>query len=475
MSALGEYIHYTAKGYQNEGITRDGEFTSWVSQRAAIKNRAAAHKSSLTIEEIKELESVIGGLKDMNLESSMIAKGRYGVEDILNRSFNESTRNIRWDALGMEWEENEKENILGKIHRHYNEQKVLELDYQKAYDKASKLYQIMFQKRFDGSYPKGQVTNDCKELIKIIRALKLKIDKNLEKRGFNYSDNKISQKTDYQLVRDINKMIEQYAAYPALNAQQGLAFEAAIAMAPYVAQGMAYEEAAKQIVGDKKEFVKINSNRFSQSIKSYLSPDVFCETNASQGKVDVELKWHSKTAKISAKNVNLSNNRWVHIVSGSSLLFLLQDININFVNHFLNLIVEHDDAEKDKGLGSFIENKKELIMQEVILILFYKALTGDNYGRSSANIFAINDNSNKYGVRVFNMDNIIQKVVNNKGMTSLISIKNNENQKLNMVKLQNKWINNDLDGSQRIANILMQLHQQKIFVQFNAVDMLMKS
>lgn len=114
---------------------------------------------------------------------------------------------------------------------------------------------------------------------------------------------------------------------------------------------------------------------------------------------------------ISAKNYNL-DRYYVHVLSGSSLLYMLQDLDSDFVNHFLNLYAAHGKREGQKNVG--IDNAqlaamKSSILPEIKLILLYKGLTGDTNGRSSANLFIINDSS-KGKVKVLDMYKIISKV-----------------------------------------------------------------
>ena len=56
MSAIGNYIHYTAQGYLEHGITKKGKFTAYKSQKEAIIKKALANsRSSLNSQEKDDL------------------------------------------------------------------------------------------------------------------------------------------------------------------------------------------------------------------------------------------------------------------------------------------------------------------------------------------------------------------------------------------------------------------------------------
>lgn len=463
MSAIGDYIHLTGRGYLEHGTTKNGSFNAWKSQKRVISAKAKANKSSLTPQEREDLEQTISAMMNISPGTTQITNAQYGVENILNQQFRDSTRRFNWDTGGMEWDDGEKERVLGKIHRQRNIEGKLELDLQKTKNKAEKLWNIMSTSLSKTPLDAKKLDKDKKALQECLKQIQHKIKRNTTNRGWIW---KKPEMTDYQLMQKINELIEEYAAYPAMNAQQGLAFEAMIAMAPYVAQGMAYDEAAKQISGAVHEKVQFDTKKFDNSIRVEIGDNVFMETSGSSasGKVDVRLQWNNKIAKISAKNVNLSSGHaWVHIVSGSSLLYLLQDVNATFVNHFLNLFAYHRD-------NAGLTEKRSKILGEIKLILFYKALTGSNYGRSTADTFVINDNSRKGGVRVFCMNDIVQSVINS-GSTKNISI-NNGNTIIDSLRLKNDFIPGDITGKSRIAKLLIDAHQQKINIKFNASNVL---
>lgn len=469
MSAIGNYIHYTAKGYEEHGITRKGTFQTWRNQRNEIIRKTAALRTSLTPSDREELEGVLNSLLRPAADNSMVEKARKEVEKIMIESFEDKAKEINWDTGNIEWSQ-KKSDTLSTLHRHRSEGH-LKIDLEEMFNKVNKLIEIIDKKAKIESNGKA-LSLECQRLARLARQIKDRMDDNLKKDGWVYGlTNSKKILTDEQIIKYLNSLIETYAAYPAINLQKGTAFEAMIAMAPYVAQEMAAEEAAKQIKGSLPEEVIIDPDNFSSDYVLFNGPDnsytIKTTGSVSQGKVDVELAWNNKIAKISAKNVNLGNPyAQIHILSGSSLMFLIQDMDHDYVNHFLNLQVEHSVLNSKGGYKKvpknyFGENRK-LIMQEMKIYLFYKALSGDNYKRKAVDLFVINDNS-KGEVRVYSIEDIVNKVIYNSGALSQISVTDQSNVNImNLPLFKNDRVTGDATEQQRITSVLAQVHATKI-------------
>ena len=114
---------------------------------------------------------------------------------------------------------------------------------------------------------------------------------------------------------------------------------------------------------------------------------------------------------------------------------MLQDLDSDFVNHFLNLYAAHGKMEGQKNVGidnSRLAAMKSGILQEIKLILLYKGLTGDTSGRSSANLFIINDSS-KGKVKVLDM----YEIINRAGAQKIKGIKLNDKTLDEKIKFRN--------------------------------------
>lgn len=139
-------------------------------------------------------------------------------------------------------------------------------------------------------------------------------------------------------------------------------------------------------------------------------------------------------------------------------MYLLQDEDPQFVNHFLNIFATHGQKGSNKASLTAFRNR---MLEEVKLILFYKALTGDTYGRKAANVFILNDNRTGR-VKVYSIPDLIDKVaqkpikgiqLNGKTFTASTSLKNN-------------WHRDSAQA--RIGTLLAEAHSKKVKVSINA-------
>ena len=148
---------------------------------------------------------------------------------------------------------------------------------------------------------------------------------------------------------------------------------------------------------------------------------------------------------------------------------MIQNIDAEFVNHYLNTFSKHHILQKN---GNFKEEKNldnEKLANEMKLSLFYVGLTGDNYGREidTANVFAINDKNGR-GIKLVYMDDIIKRVSQ---ATNFISVKIKE-MPLRNYRFKNTPVLGDPQA--RIANVIAEMHAAKIHASFNAGSVLYK-
>lgn len=277
----------------------------------------------------------------------------------------------------------------------------------------------------------------------------------------------ITDATGQNMISTINTLLKTYASIPAINLQKGDLFEYLIALAPAVARinaGEALEDMANEleskVSGGNRSRVKINfdKNEFTQSLnlknlemKGYVVSEgkqTAYSYGTSQEKIDVNLEWGGKNLAISAKNVNLKSNRGVHILSGSSLLYLLQDEDNDFVNHYLNIVASHEDGVK---INADITGAHNAIKYTIL----FKALTGETYLRQGADTFVVNDNTTGK-VRVYDMNALIKKASDD--LDAYCSITANDKPIESMV------INNARKAtySDRITSFIGEVHKQKI-------------
>ena len=462
MASIGDYVHYSGAGYEAHGITIDGTYRNWKSQKNNILSKVSANSNGITKEDAQDLQDVLSAFKQQ-VQDPNISDIRNEVEMQMKQQFSESLQAIDWSKWDVNFSDSK-----AKIGVPKNEESIMT-----TLKKIEELEKIIYEQynSKDGVYNRGDITK-IKNLKTEINKIKKQISAEYVNHGIDYMKTKdldtsaLTSKELKDYRNQLNILIKRYAAYPAINLQKGTLFENLIAWAPTVAGNIAKDSIIKNIgtgrvVGDMVEKVSYDLQKFSES--KYVTENLkntFAKTQVSQGKIDVILEWGNSQMGISAKNINLKDSYYIHVVSGSALLFLIQDLNTDYINHFLNLNAVHN-------LKGSLLSSRERINKEMSLILLYKGLTGDNFGRKSANIFAINDSSSDK-VYVYTMEEIINKLVSlgvYEGVT--IDKKTFYTTIDSILRKANTYVGsqgaNSPDLAQRrISNLLAEAHQVKI-------------
>ena len=210
-----------------------------------------------------------------------------------------------------------------------------------------------------------------------------------------------------------------------------------------------------------------------------------------EDKIDFYLTFKGDDIGFSAKNYAVSgkNFRGITLVKGQSLLTLLQNENEeNFINHYLTLIQPLDTSNASDELNTNIDTWRNNYNQLVYQLLLIKALTGYNVlkydiNKSSDNIFTtdaaqfliINDSAaNSYkgnNIKVISMQMLINKIFNNINSVSLSMGSGKSYNQLSFANftLQPKPYQQDQQTvEERITDILMRVHAQKVHMTLKA-------
>ena len=347
MSAIGDYIHLHAANYNKYGINQKGEgekeHFNFARQKENISNRLKATK----LKNKNKLESSLNSILSTqdNSENNVNAIHKE-IERILNERFAETLGKINWNTGNVSADlTRAKESTIKAIETSARQQSVelksimmrirvieearnsiTSVEKQSALtEKINKIYRELNQ----------ILTGSQKGMITYLKNISIN---QLQNRRIELNEN------TQNLVTTINSILKTYAATPAINLQKGDLFEYAIALAPAVAKisaGENIDEYMKQLAtqvsgGDRSRVViDFDKNNFTEHLnlkqlemKGYVVSDstkTAYSYGTSQEKIDVRLEWEGENLAISAKNVNLKSLNGVHILSGSSLLYLLQE------------------------------------------------------------------------------------------------------------------------------------------------------
>lgn len=185
------------------------------------------------------------------------------------------------------------------------------------------------------------------------------------------------------------------------------------------------------VVGDQRTAFILDSSKFvgsdfgEDATRAFDIGTINVKTRAVQNKVDLTLSVpgskSNKKIKVSAKNYNLKYKDHIHLLSGTSLLKMLQDYP-NFANHYANITAAHPGG---------ISPKEDVINQAHDLMkmtLGAYAIAGGVYGRDEsgavghsdqAEILLVNDSS-QGKFTVYFVDEIVKLMLND---VSLLEIK----------------------------------------------------
>ena len=468
---IGYYVHLHAERYNTLGIHRFSGQNNCIQvykkQKERIQKKANSLTSGLSKNQKQELERTIGSIFNPSLSKNNEEEKIYQdylkeLEKLMQEQFGSAVGKItRSGNIESTKIINEIKEIRDKL------MKVTTINKSSTVDQAKKSLEVSFE-NIQKLAQKGILSQQ--EYDKIIMEKNIIMNKLGNKKGLIGNSS---------LINQINAFLKRNKYNQVLTEQKGELAEYAVALALAKMDGMALEEATKIIkegaikVGQERSSVQLDLNNFAYSsdlanhnFKNYNKENnILTSIMETQNKVDVRLQVGKAKIEASVKNYNLYD-KWssdIHLLSGSSLLYLLQDENSSFVTHYMNTIVEHKDNTA----------VTHLVLARTIakLTVFLKALTGGTFGKgkTTANLFIVNANNitgSKGGrsVYVFDMNDVFNAYYNK---INSISIKTEQGD-FNSIKLKNDY---ELTPEKRISNILFEMHQQKISVGIKKVPL----
>lgn len=464
MSGIGDYIHYKKSNYRKFGTYRNenSNYSEAMDIYQKQRNSLKARIPSTQNKELEELENFLNGMmygKEKNPQADI--KAMKELQDRLLTVFQEKYNNFGINftkGLGVYYDpkliSNRKEEIDISVLENYL-QRIINLA--NTNNKAK-------------SFDINKINQTIQELENYINT--------------HQNEKKVSltNATAQNLIANINEVLKMQSVPMALAI--GDAFEYWLALASQYAGAKAIEEADK-VVNDlvkgttgrsnpiislsnfSDEFVSmddlINSGVFSPNWKPINNSTAFKFDKPTQDKLDVVFEWKGDELNISAKNYKLSSDdKMIHLVSGTSLLYLISTENTDFVNHWLNTVSGNsgDTIAKANLTSAHIAMK---------LTLFAKALTGMGTSSNSnvADTFILN-NRTKSHIYVRNMKNVfnaVDSIIDND--INAVRFKNYPN------RIPNVWVGKKqgamdrASAQQRITNLIARLHTYNISVSMN--------
>lgn len=474
MGKIGDYVHWTAAGYNAYGIYREGK------KKRAYGFDGAAHTELGKIihnvkdyPEAKKLETQLNSFFGNWKKGTMSGTEKKILELVtkkMDEQFGEKLGNIT-ETGDIKLTKELRENSISKLKQvadQNNNKRIVPQEVKKRVDKLNEIREKLA----------GQSNTDAKELGKRLKEIEILIKQlygSLTDETVMPREGKRILDKENDLYKKINDAISVYAGLPAVFLQKGEFFEYLV---PYVIAAMndvaekaldeTVEQYAKKIGGERDDVV-INQDYFSDGSNGSVNikfDNSVLNIAHSQGKVDIDISPNGEKVGASLKNVNLSRKYGtIHTVSGSNLLFFLQDIAPNFVNHFLNLNAQHKhktDDEKLKSIDKIDGEELKAANYAMKRVLAAKALTGHLEGRRSADIFIVNDNKTG-NVRIVSMKDLIKAIEKVKNMTEIpVKIGTTSLGVKSLGFINDSVMDDDTLGSMRISNLLGSLRKMKL-------------
>lgn len=317
-------------------------------------------------------------------------------------------------------------------------------------------------------------------------------------------------------LQEIDSLVKQYkASVQTATKIQGDYFEEVAAAAARVCVGTTEKYVVDNITGMTKDFVgqaiggikeqmgfrldgmhlasydRVFNNMVSQQkiITDKQGNRYMILENYSQGKVDVKAYFPIETKinnrklqpiKISAKSY--SDLSSLGAVNGISLWTFLQNENSYFIKAYLNTMANHmaileqrawSDTYEARSIKTILA-QKELAVSSMKILAAYRALTGDTLGRSKAQVFLINDATNKR-IHLLEMADIFNYILLEiKVNKTAIDKYFNFNKTLDILDTyNNSWHPSGADA--RMGDLIQEVHAHKLSIIFKPKAILTNS
>ena len=458
MAGIGDYIHYKQSNYIKFGTTKDSIDHSsaqeiFSEQRKALKQFIAKNNSTT---DTSQIESFLNNLM----------YGTDGIDQATKKAYEELKVRIS-DVVA------EKYANFGVNFGKENDQSMniyytppTETTKNQASISTLKKYLSTIFNMINGSL--GVMDKaDMGKLNEVYQTLKQTINA-MESQG----ETTIKWKNNQTLKEDINTALA-WQSIPIKNAL-GDVFEWWLALASQLGEDLSnkttdeiLEEFVKGSSGSNKQ---ISMDNFSSD---YVDGKLLWESGAfkkgwtpindytafqfdkkSQDKLDVIFNWEGDQTPlyVSAKNYKLENPQdLIHLVSGTSLLMLIQNEPADFVNHWLNCV--SSIANGTDVLPASILQQAHFMMK---FTLFVQALAGKDQSQS-VNTLIVN-NRTKQHIYVKSMEQILNQI--SEETASFMRISGYPQ------KVQQFWVGDERQDEEmakrRISKLIADLHTYQL-------------
>ena len=225
-----------------------------------------------------------------------------------------------------------------------------------------------------------------------------------------------------------------------------------------------------KITGDTRSRKALDSSKDLSKRGSGIETtigDIKISAGTTQDKVDIVLDIpDNQKINASVKNYNFGKHGSIGILKGTSSLKYLQQYPY-FTNHYLNITA--NIGRTDPAPTNFVQQAHDMAKMTLVLHALSGSVWGEqsdgSFGKSAqAEILVVNDTSSGGNFKVYFMSDIMDKIVKNINLATIKGFTSN---------YANYWVEDYKKGKEhlnrqcaykRAANVLAQLHTQKLEV-----------
>lgn len=469
MSAIGDYIHLSAKGYQESG-TRRPHWTPTTLPAAALnkmRNTIEARISDFGIvpkrtlvkleNQMNKLITATGEDRPLSVAPNPSAT-RQQIKNIIDKDMAQ-LHDIQMDRLAIE----KTLPPMTKIPNKY-------ADYKKWRNQIISRVNTL---NMAINQAKGMINDkngtDAKSLDILLTKLETLINdtyqktyaKLLDTGVYVYKKNTVVK----NLIKKLNELIVEYNEMPIIDNHENLLLKSIIEVLPDAAD-IAVRKRLDEVLNTDDPSFKIERGQIlteaAHKQKMLTLGDIEQIITTKDRGLEISFKWKDKqeyNAKLN--NLNLAKGRYsfANIGTDMSLGELLEQkpSTTDFANHFYNIYTQHQDAS-----GGFLNELRKDYSLALKMLAIYKAFNNETFGKDKIFIYTINGKE----AHVVSTRDLLKNMVT--ASEQLKSVTQDGVSVTRMKLLENKKVPNNITGAIRISRVLAEAHGRKIAVAINS-------
>lgn len=468
MSAIGDYIHLSAKGYQESG-TRRPHWTPTTKPAEALSSIRGAIESQISTFGIIDKRTLANIENQMNKMIKATGEDRafsvaadpevirQRIKAIIGKDI-ELLNNIHMDRLAIE----KMLPPMTKISNNYARSKQWR---NQIISKVNTLNAAIQQAQLMLDDKNGA---DAKILSNLLTQLEKLINDTYEKTYARLKDENVyvykKDTTVKNLISKLNALIAQYNEMPIIDNKEGLLLKSILEVLPN-ASDMAVRKRLEEVLNvNNANFVIKNNNILTEAShkkKKVMLGDIEEIVTTKDNGVEISFRWKNKetmTAKVNNLNIVAGKYSFAGVGPDMSLDQLLKEkpSTIDFANHFYNVYTQHQDKN-----SSLLNSLRAEFISVVKSLAIYKAFDNEAFGKDKIFIYTVGGKQ----ARVISTRELLLNLT--KASEQLKSVTQNGASITRMKLLENKKVPNNISGQIRIANVLAEAHTRKISVALN--------